>query len=158
MPIAMLTIIIPFMHTQRCVCAQDGRNDLPCFIHPPFLELELLNRDGFLPMVEMILDGAVAGCDWKLLKLENQIIASRNIGLAPDITHIARQSANEEGADEVHRKCHRSMPALMLATLELRRVGHPPGPCNLAYKADRVPHGEISTLRVRILDKAQVNH
>jgi hypothetical protein len=109
-------------------------------------------------MVEMILDGAVAGCDWKFFKFENQIIASGNIGLAPDITHVARQSTDEESADEVHRKCHRPMSTLMLTTLELRSVGHSPGPCNLAYKSDCVSHSEISTLRIRVLDKAQINH
>ena len=109
-------------------------------------------------MVEVILYGAITGCNGKLFELEDQIIPRRYICLTPDIAHVASQPTHEEGADEVDRKGHRPVPALMLPALKFRSVGHPPWPRHLADKPDRISNSEIAVLCVRILYEAQIHH
>jgi hypothetical protein len=157
-PVAVLAIVVPLAYTCWRICGQDGRNYLPTFVNTPLLILELLHRNGLFPVITVVLDRAILCRKRQLFELENQIIASRHVGLAPYITHVTREPTDEEGADKVNRKGHRSVTAFMLPTLQLGCMRDPPRSGRLADESNRIPHGERTALGIRIIHKSQIDH
>jgi hypothetical protein len=157
-PVAVLAVVVVLKHAARGVGGEHRGDELPALVDPAVLVAELLYGGGLLPVVEVVLDAAVAGGEGEALQLQNEVVPCREVVLAPDIADVARQTADVERADEVDGEGHRGRTALVLAALELRGVRDPPGPGDLCDKADGVPDAEDPALGVRVFNEPEVDH